>query len=674
MASAEATAPVAPASARASRIALLGNPNVGKSTLFNALCGLRVKTANFPGSTVEHHVGSFRDRRGRDFELIDLPGVYSLRLELPESKLCRDCLEGRIGDCTPDVTLIVLDSTNLVRNLQFAASALRRGVPAVVALNMSDEAARRGLSIDTGAASTLLGCPVIAVSGRSGIGLQELRDALADAGAKNAAPSPSIPLPEGEPGSGESVRWANQLLAQVAGSGASSMDALHDRLDAAFTHPVLGLALFGAVMAALFAALFWVAKWPMEWIGSIFDALAALVTDVVPPGVLQDMLAQGVVGGIAATVVFLPQICILFFLLALLEDSGYLARAAFALDRVMRRFGLPGQAFMPLLSSHACALPGIMSTRLIPDQRDRIAAILAAPFMSCSARLPVYVLLCGVLFTDRPLMAGAAFVGCYALGAAAGLLTALLARRTVLRGPSRPMVLELPSYRIPHLRTALATAVERGWMFLRNAGSVILAIAVVMWWLSAYPKAEPPAAMLAGATPAMDTTGAPDDSSVAQGSATASGAVDEPSDAEAARAQQEGSFAGMAGRALEPLFRPIGLDSQLTVAVLTSFMAREVFTTTVYVVTGVGEDGGDDAGTLERVRNATRLDGTPLFTVPTAWSLLVFYVLAMQCLPTLALVRRETGSWRWPLVQFAWMTAVAYAGALIAYRIAGGAA
>jgi ferrous iron transport protein B len=647
---ADATAPAAPVAARTSRIALLGNPNVGKSTLFNALCGLRVKTANFPGSTVEHHVGSFRDRRGREFELIDLPGVYSLRLELPESRLCRDCLEGRIGDCTPDAALIVLDSTNLVRNLQFAASALRRDVPAVVALNMSDEAARRGLSIDTRAASMLLGCPVIAVSGRSGMGLRALSDALADATARRAAPSPSVPLPEGEPGSGDSVRWANQLLAQIAGGGASSMDALHDRLDAAFTHPVLGLALFGSVMAALFAALFWVAKWPMEWIGSIFDALASMVTDIVPPGVLQDLLANGVVGGIAATVVFLPQICILFFLLALLEDSGYLARAAFALDRVMRRFGLPGQAFMPLLSSHACALPGIMSTRLIPDQRDRIAAILAAPFMSCSARLPVYVLLCGILFADRPLMAGVAFVGCYALGAAAGLLTALIARRTVLRGPSRPMVLELPAYRIPHVRTALATAVERGWMFLRNAGSVILAIAIVMWWLSAYPKVESPAGTPEG-TPAAAV-----------------------SDADAARAQQEASFAGMAGHALEPLFRPIGLDSQLTVAVLTSFMAREVFTTTVYVVTGVGEDGGDDDGTLERIRNATRLDGTLLFTVPTAWSLLVFYVLAMQCLPTLALVRRETGSWRWPLAQFAWMTAVAYAGALLAYRIAGGGA
>ncbi len=625
------------------RVALLGNPNVGKSTLFNALCGLRVKTANFPGSTVEHHVGGFRDRRGREFELIDLPGTYSLRLELPESRLCRDCLEGRIGDCTPDAALIVLDSTNLVRNLQFAATALRRDVPSVIALNMSDEASRRGLSIDTRAASDLLGCPVVAVSGRSGMGLPALADALADVTARKRTALPLHPLPEGEPGSAESVRWANQLFAQIGGSGTSSRDALHDRLDAAFTHPVLGLVFFGAVMTALFAALFWVAKWPMEWIGSTFDALATLVGDVVPPGVLQDLLANGVVGGIAATVVFLPQICILFFLLALLEDSGYLARAAFALDRVMRRFGLPGQAFMPLLSSHACALPGIMSTRLIPDPRDRIAAILAAPFMSCSARLPVYVLLCGILFADRPLMAGLAFVGCYVLGAVAGLLTALLARRTVLRGPSRPMVLELPTYRIPHLRTAFATAVERGWVFLRNAGSVILAIAVVMWWLSAYPKVE-------------------------------ASAPEAESEAQAARAQQSGSFAGMAGRALEPIFRPIGLDSQLTVAVLTSFMAREVFTTTVFVVTGAGEDAGDDEGTLERVRSATRLDGTPLFTVPTAWSLLVFYVLAMQCLPTLALVRRETGSWRWPLAQFAWMTAVAYVGALIAYRIAGGGA
>ena len=660
MPTADAAAPNGHVGTRAIRVALLGNPNVGKSTLFNSLCGLRVKTANFPGSTVEHHVGSFRDRRGREFELIDLPGTYSLRLELPESRLCRDCLEGRIGDCTPDAALVVLDSTNLVRNLQFAASALRRDVPAVVALNMSDEASRRGLSIDTRAASELLGCPVVAVSGRSGMGLQDLTDALARVTAPARRPLPLHPLPEGEPGSADAVRWANQLFAQIGGSGTSSRDALHDRLDAAFTHPVLGLALFGTVMAALFSALFWVAQWPMEWIGSTFDALATLVSAVVPPGVLQDLIAHGVVGGIAATVVFLPQICILFFLLALLEDSGYLARAAFALDRVMRRFGLPGQAFMPLLSSHACALPGIMSTRLIPDPRDRIAAILAAPFMSCSARLPVYVLLCGILFADRPLQAGIAFVGCYTLGAVAGLLTALLARRTVLRGPSRPMVLELPTYRIPHLRTAVTTAIERGWMFLRNAGSVILAIAVVMWWLSAYPKVEPQAPM--PEAPVQSQGAAPSEDARAA------------SEAQSARAQQAGSFAGMAGRALEPLFRPIGLDSQLTVAVLTSFMAREVFTTTVFVVTGAGEDAEEDQGTLERVRSATRDDGTPLFTAPTAWSLLVFYVLAMQCLPTLALVRRETGSWTWPLAQFAWMTAVAYIGALIAYRIAGGGA
>jgi ferrous iron transport protein B len=631
---------------RTRRVALLGNPNVGKSTLFNALCGLKVKTANFPGSTVEHHVGTVRDSRGTEIELIDLPGVYSLRLELPESRLCRDCLEGRIGEGAPDAVLIVLDSTNLVRNLQFAASALRRDVPAVIAMNLSDEAARRGLSVDTRAAADLLGCPVVAVSGRSGMGLTALIDALSDVAARRQAPLPLHPLPEGEPGSADAVRWANHLFAQIGGSGTSSRDALHDRLDAAFTHPVLGLALFGAVMAGLFAALFWVAKWPMEWIGTVFDALASGVSAVMPEGVLQDLLANGVVGGIAATVVFLPQICILFFLLALLEDSGYLARAAFALDRVMRRFGLPGQAFMPLLSSHACALPGIMSTRLIPDQRDRIATILAAPFMSCSARLPVYVLLCGILFADRPAMAGLAFVGCYVLGAVAGLLTALLARRTVLRGPSRPMVLELPNYRLPHVRTAIVAAVERGWLFLRNAGSVILAIAVVMWWLSAYPKAVGPIASQQA----------------------------EASEAEAARAQQDASFAGMAGRAMEPLFRPIGLDSQLTVAVLTSFMAREVFTTTVFVVTGSGADSDGDEGTLEKVRSATRVDGSPLFTRPTAWSLLVFYVLAMQCLPTLALVRRETGSWSWPLVQFAWMTALAYVGALIAYRAAGGGA
>lgn len=648
---------------RVPRVALLGNPNTGKSTLFNRLCGLRSKTANFPGSTVEHQVGRCVTKSGHDLDLIDLPGIYSLMLEMPESRLCADCLEGRVGDGRPDAALLVLDANNLSRNLQFAASALRRGLPSVVAINMVDLAERRGLIIDEHAASQALGVPVVAVSARSGRGVDRLIEQLTRTATSAAIPKPDHPYPTTEPGSTASAVWAAETFGRIAahpGENEADGMTIHDRLDAAFTHPLLGIVLFVLMMSLLFASIYWLAQFPMDAVDGLFGWLGSAIASVMPAGTLLDLLVNGIVGGVSATVVFLPQIVLLFFLLALLEDSGYLARAAFAVDRTMRRFGLPGQAFMPLLSSHACALPGIMATRLIPNQRDRLATILVAPFMSCSARVPVYALLTGVLFAGRPLAAGFAFTGCYVLGGIVGLGTAALLRRTILRGPSTPMMLELPDYRIPSIRTALAIAVDRGMLFLKNAGSVILAIAIVMWWLSAYPKSPPTPESVALEMRAAEI--APTDPIAAAELRVQAGRIDD-------RSQQAGSFAGQIGSVFQPAFAPIGLDRQLTIAVLTSFLAREVFTTTVFVLAGAGSDAdGENAGTLATVRSATRDDGLPLFTMATSASLLVFFVLAMQCLPTLVVVARETGSWRWPLLQFTYMTAIAYTAAFFAYR------
>jgi ferrous iron transport protein B len=659
------------------RIAVLGNPNTGKTTLFNRLCGLRARTANFPGSTVESRIGVHRAGTRDEFELVDLPGTYSLTLDLPEARICRDCIEGRLDGFMPDALLVVVDGTNLRRNLQFAAQVLVHPLPAVVAVNMADRASAEGLEINAGALSARLGCPVVLVSARTGAGLAALdvamdtvAEAPLDADALRARHAKIPPLGTPVPAL---AAWADEVVREAVHGRvvqARAGDTLRDRLDLAFTHPVLGVACFVLMMAALFAAIFVVANVPMDLIDSLFGAAAEAVATRLPPGILNDLLTQGVILGVASVLVFLPQICLLFFLLTLLEDSGYLARAAFAMDRVMSRFGLTGLAFVPLLSSHACALPGIMGTRLIPDERDRLATILVAPFMSCSARLPVYVLLIGVLTAGRPAwVAGVAFVGCYALGAMVGLLSAWVARGTLLRGPARPMVLELPAYKVPSLRTALLTTYDRAAVFVRNAGTIILAISIVMWWLGAFPRAEeaPEAAALRGEAAALTASG---DAGAAEHAAELEARAEGIQD----RVQKEQSLAGRIGRVVQPVFAPLGMDSQLTIGVLSSFLAREVFVTTMAVLEGEGSHAeiGDES-VLQRVRSMQRADATPVFNGPTALATLVFFVLAMQCLPTLAVTRRETGSWKWPAVQFAWMSTVAYAAAFLAYRVAGGA-
>ncbi|MFO0963041.1 MAG: ferrous iron transporter B [Phycisphaerales bacterium] len=666
------------------RVAVLGNPNTGKTTLFNRLCGVRARTANFPGSTVESRIGVHRTVDGRaELELIDLPGAYSLTLDVPESRICRDALDGGIDGFEPDAMLIVVDATNLRRNLQFAAQALVRRIPAVIALNMMDLARQRGAAPEPAMLSRLLGCPVVAVSARSGEGMNALDVALDTVAALPMDPDAMVARLQKMPPVGSSpaelASWADSIAAAAAPGTmvrGNPQDTLSDRLDIAFTHPVLGIVVFALMMGALFASIFLLAELPMQLIELLFGRAGDAVRAALPEGALTSLLADGIIPGISGVLVFLPQICMLFFLLTLLEDSGYLARAAFAVDRVMARFGLSGLAFVPLLSSHACALPGIMSTRLIPDPRDRLATILVAPFMSCSARLPVYVLLIGILSAGRPAwFAGVAFAACYALGACAGLLSALVARRTILRGPARAMVLELPTYKWPSLRNAFLTTYDRAGVFLRNAGTTILAICVVMWWLSAYPRAAPTAqetqlreqaAALLAQAPAP-TTDAPATEAPQQVAAQAH-ALEAKADHLAAREQQAHSFAGRIGEAVAPVFAPLGFDPQLTVGVMTSFLAREVFVSTMSVLSGAGSDAEDDS-VLKEVAQMPRADGTPVFTLPTAAATLVFFVLAMQCLPTLAVTRRETGSWKWPALQFAWMSAVGYLGAFAAFHL-----
>ena len=642
------------------RIALVGNPNTGKTTIFNRLCGTRAKTSNFPGTTTSARVG--RAMVGGDHlaDIVDLPGLYQLGLELPEAKIARDVIAGAGLFTRPDAVLVVVDACNLTRNLVLVGELLASHIPVVVALNMVDLAQQRGLSLDPVELRQHLGCPVVPVVARRGVGLEELRHALG-----RVLDDASLGMPKTlpfDPANMAAVStWAERVVEESVGGTAavgSETDTLTERLDKTFTHPVLGLVVFMSVMVGLFWTLFAIATVPMALIEATFTQLGQRVGDLLPAGLLHDLVSEGIIGGIAGTVVFLPQICLLFFLISILEDTGYLARAAFVMDRVLCRFGLPGHAFVPLLTSHACALPGLMSTRLIPDRRDRFATILVAPFMSCSARLPVYVLLTALLFANQPLFAGLAFAACYLVGASAALVSALLFRRTLLRGRARPMMLELPSYKMPSLTNAFVTAKDQGFAFLKTAGTVIMAICVVMWWLNRFPRtAPPPEAEVLRAQASIAST-------PAQAAALSAEAA-----AVTRRHAQATSYAGRLGDVIQPVFAPLGYDAQLTIGVLTSFLAREVFVSTMSVlVGGSADDDVHDAGVIDRIRSARRHDGSLLFTPATATSLLVFFVLAMQCLPTLAVTRRETGHIKWAALQLGYMSALAYTFALLAYQ------
>jgi ferrous iron transport protein B len=427
-------------------------------------------------------------------------------------------------------------------------------------------------------------------------------------------------------------------------------------VDRILTHRIAGLLAFAAVMALTFMLIFWAATFPMGLIDGLFGLASKTVGTWLPDGDLNSLVTDGVIGGVGGMLVFLPQICLLFFVLALLEDSGYMARAAFVMDRLMHKVGLPGKAFVPLLSAHACAIPAIMSTRVIEDRRDRLATILVLPLMTCSARIPVYAMVTALVFPHSPLKAAGLFSAAYALGIVAALSMAWIFRRTLLKGPIRPLVIELPNYRLPSLRNALLLTYDRAMAFITTAGTTIMVISLVLWALATYPKT------------AVEDMPAEVQAQIAQ--LTAAGDV-AAADALIQQQELEHSFAGRIGQTIEQVFAPLGFDWKMSVGVLSSFAAREVIVSTLAVLYGLGADGAEDGvdSLLDTMRSATHPDGGLVFTTATCMSLLVFYVLAMQCLPTQAVTRRETGSWKWPLLQLGYMTALAYVAALATYQV-----
>lgn len=648
-------------------LALVGNPNAGKTTLFNALTGLRAKTANFPGTTVERKTGVMC-LGTESVSVVDLPGLYSLDDGSPEEKVASDALRGRVaGEALPDAALVVVDATNLERNLFLVSQVLELERPVIVALNMMDMAKRDGIRLDVEQLRTELGCTVIPISAREGAGIDDLRKEITKLA--GIAPFEAVghfkPACAGCTGCAWQARyeWTEKICTKVVDARSARRSVWTDKLDAVFTHPVAGVAVFIAVMLSLFALIFWAAKIPMDLIDHLFSTIGAFAAAHVPAGDLQSLLVNGVIGGVGGILVFLPQICILFFALSLIEDTGYLARAAFVMDKIMRRFGLPGKAFVPMLSAHACAIPAIMSARVIENPRDRLVTILITPLMACSARIPVYAMVTALIFPNSPWKAALIFTGAYASGIIVALGVSLIFRRTILPGGSKPLMIELPQYRIPALRTALLHMFDRAKIFVKQAGTIILAISLVLWALSYYPKSAPPAAAVAMTQQAAQA--------VQSGNTEKANALRDAADRLTEQNSLQNSYAGKVGQAIEPAIKPLGFDWQIGIGIVSSFAAREVIVSTLAIVYGVGESTAENnRGSLyDTLRHAVRSDGSPIFNTATCMSLLVFYILAAQCLSTTAVVRRETNSWKWPLFQIAYMTGLAYIASFLVYQV-----
>jgi ferrous iron transport protein B len=691
-------------------LAVAGNPNVGKTSLFNALTGLRYHVGNYPGVTVEMREGRVRGgEEGAPITLLDLPGTYSLTPQSEDEQVAYDVLSGRSA-ATVDAILLVLDATNLSRNLYLVTQVLSLGIPCVVALNMVDAAREAGVAVDADGLSKVLGLPVYETVARTGAGVPELVDAvrsLARGGAGEAPEAPSLDLNE------DARQVVEEIGAQVGGAARASwllgadviardglvssaereiLDAISldrrraaigalvqarysrveswladasvpttaegafaadaaafdapamrrtARIDRVLTHRVFGPLCFLLVMALVFQSIFSWSEPLMGVIEWVMGTAAVATRTTLGPGLFTDLLTEGLIAGVGNVLVFVPQIVVLFLSITVLEETGYMARAAFIVDRLMNKVGLSGKSFVPLLGGYACAIPAIMSTRSIPRFRDRLVTIMMVPFMSCSARLPVYALMIGALFeANRQLLGpftlgGALLLGMYMLSTLAALGVGAVYRRTVLKGPTPALVLELPPYRLPRFKDTLAQVWDRTFDFIRDAGTIILTFTIILWGLFTFPRVDP-----------SEIT--PEETPI------------------------EYSVAGRLGHAIEPGLRPIGQDWRTGIGLIGSFAAREVFVSTMGLAYGIEGADDDDAPLRDRIqRDRDQETGARRHTPRSGLALMVFFVFACQCISTLAVVRRETRSWRWPIVMFVSMTALAYLMALLTYQVGG---
>lgn len=723
-------------------VVLTGNPNCGKTTLFNALTGLRAKVGNYAGVTVERKEGRLLGANvPKSLMVLDLPGTYSLSPQSLDEQISRDVLLNRLPELpAPSLVVVVVDASNLQRNLYYATQVIELGYPTILALNMIDVAEANGLTIDESALSQELGVPVYPITASRGTGIPTLREGIVAQLVQNRASisstlkslkdsprfhqlpplfdqklsdlaellarshSPHAVSPESEalllltderantPVISDDVRTAIQnaraaldaagidwrsaaiearysriaeIQEKVAVENLVLPETFSDKLDRVLTHKLWGMVIFVGIMALMFQSIFTLAEYPMNWIESAVGWFGNVVGEKMPPGDLRSLIVDGAIAGVGAVVVFLPQICLLFLFIGLLEDTGYMARAAFLMDRLMSKVGLHGKSFIPMLSSFACAIPGIMATRTIETPKDRLVTILVAPLMSCSARLPVYTLLIAACIPQKKVLGifgvqGLTMLSMYLLGIVMALLMAWLFKKTLLRGETPLLIMELPPYKKPVVLVVLRHMWERAKVFLRRAGTVILGISIILWFLATYPRSSAIDQEFAAKRQTVEATTAPD-------SETRQQQLD-IIDHDESGARLRNSFAGRLGHLIEPLIRPLGFDWKIGIGIVASFAAREVFVSTMSTVYNVGSADDNTDTIADTLKQQKREDGTPVYTPLVGITIMVFYVLALQCVSTIAIVRRETNSWKWPIFQWTYMAILAWALAFITFQ------
>ena len=742
--------PSTPSKPGTTYVVLTGNPNCGKTTLFNVLTGMRARVGNYSGVTVERKEGRLLGTvPPNPVMILDLPGTYSLSPQSLDEQISRDVLFNRLPDVpVPGLVVVVVDASNLQRNLYYATQVIELGYPTIIALNMTDVAEANGLKVNEAALSAELGVPVYPLIASTGQGISTLREGIraqiVQTRAAESSPLASLNEParfaDLPPEMEEDVEELAELLARsraerhhrvspeaealllltdekavhsaseeitsfIARSRSEletqgvdwrsaaiegryarlaeiqekvltedfvSEETFSDKLDRVLTHKFWGMLIFVGIMALMFQTIFSLASYPMDMIDAGVGWLGETVGGMLAPGDLRSLLVDGVIAGVGAVVIFLPQICLLFLFIGLLEDTGYMARAAFLMDRLMSKVGLHGKSFIPMLSSFACAIPGIMATRTIETPKDRLVTILVAPLMSCSARLPVYTLLIAACIPQRKVfgifgLQGLTMLSMYLLGIVMALLMAWFFKKTILKGEPPLLIMELPPYKKPVVRVVLRHMWERSRVFLRRAGTVILGISIILWFLATYPRGggvEQEYALKRQAVEAAMPSNAPG----AEAYAAEKALHLETLQKEEAGEKLRHSFAGQLGHLIEPLIKPVGFDWKIGIGLVSSFAAREVFVSTMSTVYNIGSGDAESETVAQTLREQRRPDGTRVYTPLVGITLMVFYVLALQCVSTIAIVRRETNSWKWPIFQWAYMGALAWVLSFITYQ------